>query len=391
MGRPGPVCCGLIPHLELIRRPDLYGQPVVVADSEERVVLAVSAEAADHSIRPGAGLGQAEQRCPQVEILPPEPELAARLRALLSAALYDLAPAVEVRPEGVAWLDLAGVPRPGLAVREARLRLRQLASIEPRLGLASGPFTARLAAARARPGRLIEVDEAASFLAPLPSTDLQLGLPLGPEQMERLDLLGLRTLGQVAQIGPRQLESQLGRQGRLVAGLARGREPIWLEPWRPPRCTGARRQFEPPLEDREALLFVARALAGELAQELGLRGAGAKEVRVQVVTEAGPEDRQSLVRHPLSSAAELFGLAGAWLREWRPAAPVCELALELPQLEAAGRRQLRLWRGGDGSLEEVEAALERLQERHGEESVVRPQPALLGSPLATQRFAWVPK
>ena len=109
---------------------------------------------------------------------------------------------------------------------------------------------------------------------------------------------------------------------------------------------------------------------------------------MKLVTEAGLEQRESLVRHPLSSGAELFGLVSGWLKEWRPRAPIAELRLELPELEAAGRRQLRLWVGGDGTSEEVEAALERLQERHGEEVVARLRPALVGSPVPAQRFAW---
>jgi hypothetical protein len=96
------------------------------------------------------------------------------------------------------------------------------------------------------------------------------------------------------------------------------------------------------------------------------------------------------VRHPLSSSAELLGLVGSWLREWQPAAAVTELAIELPELEAAGRRQLRLWRGSDGSVEEVEAALERLQERYGEEVALSVRPELLASPLPAQRYAPVP-
>ncbi|HEY3084936.1 MAG TPA: hypothetical protein VGK28_05710 [Candidatus Dormibacteraeota bacterium] len=152
--------------------------------------------------------------------------------------------------------------------------------------------------------------------------------------------------------------------------LARGLEPDQLEPWRPPLFTSAHRQFGAPVEDREALLFVARALCGDLADELGLRGAGAKQVRVRLAAESGEdEQRESIVRHPLSSSAELFGLVGAWIKEWRPRAPITELWIELPVLEGAGRRQLRLWAGGDGSSEEVAAAMERLQERFGDDVI----------------------
>ncbi len=378
------VCCGLTGHLELAQRPDLYGGPVVIGEWEEHVIAA-SEEALAFGVLPGMPLRQAEHLCPQATFLAPHPDAALRLRELIASALYDLAPLVEVRVEGIAWLDVSGVVTSGASIREARRRLRTAIGREPRLGLAPGLFSARVAAARARPGRLIQVGDTRAFLAPLASREL----PLDEEQLERLDLLGLRTLGAVAAMGQRELESQLGRAGRHAVLLARGEEPDELTPWRPPQFTSAHRQFEPPVEDREALLFVSRALCGDLAEELGLRGAGAKRVRVRLVYESGePDERDSIVRHPLSSAAELFGLIGSWVKEWQPRAPITELWIELPVLEGAGRRQLRLWAGNDGTSEEVIAAFERLQERHGDDVVRKPRPALLSSPLPTQRFEW---
>jgi len=388
----GPYCCGLIPHLELAPHAATAAErPVVVGEWGKRVV-ACSEAALAAGVRAGMTVRNAEQICPSALFAEPRPEAAERLRERLAAALYDLAPTVEVRVEGIAWIGLEGLPGglKGEAVREMRRRLRSAAGADPRLGLAPGPFAARLAAKRARPGRVLRVEDAAAFLAPLPITELE----LEPELEERLDLLGLRTLGQVAAIGPRRLESQLGRPGRRAVLLARGEEPDPLDPWRPPRCLHARRSLEPPVDDREALLFVTRALCSDLAAELGLRGAGAKRVRMKLGIEGAPptliEERTSLVRHPLSSTAELFGLASAWLRDWQPAGPVDEVVLEVPELEAAGRRQLRLWVGGDASAEEVEAALERLQERHGEEVVVRVRPALTGSGVPSQRYQLTP-
>ena len=347
-------------------------------------VVAASEEATACGVVPGMPLRHAEHLCPQATFVLPDPEAVERIRQLISSALYDLAPVVEVRADGVAWLDLGGVVRAGESIRAARHRLRHAIGREPRLGLAPGPFSARLAAARARPGRLLRIADAREFLAPLPTREL----PLDGEQLERLELLGLRSLGAVAAIGPRELESQLGPAGRHAVMLARGLEPDQLVPWQPPMFTSAHRQFAQPVEEREALLFVARGLCDDLAGELGLRGAGAKQVRVRLVLESNqPEQRESLVRHPLSSTAELFGLVASWLKEWRPAAPIAELWVELPVLEAAGRRQLRMWAGGDGSSEEVSAAFERLQERFGDAAVRRPRPLLVSSPVPGERFA----
>src|SRR5206468_1216580 len=230
-GRRMRICCCLAGHLELARRRDLYGTPVVVGDADGHV-LAVSEEALPFSVEPGLPVRQAEHLCPHATLLSSDPVAADGLREL--------------------WLD--------------------------------------------------------------------------DEQMERLDLLGLRTLGAVAAIGPRELESQLGREGKRAVLLARGLEPDQLTPWQPPMFTSAHRQFEPPVQDREALLFVARALCGDLADELGLRGAGAKQMRVRLTCEdGGIEARESVVRHPLSSAAELFGLAGSWIKSWQPHAPITEM------------------------------------------------------------------
>jgi nucleotidyltransferase/DNA polymerase involved in DNA repair len=380
---PRLTLAALVGHLELARRSDLYGSPVVVGHWEDHVT-AMSEEALPFGVQCGMALRQAEHLCPHATFLPPDPAAAAQLRERISSALYDLAPVIEVRLEGIAWLDLNGVVSAGESIRETRRRLRAAVGREPRLGLAPGPFSARLAAARARPGRLLRVEKAAGFLAPLPSREL----PLDEEQLERLDLLGLRTLGAVAAIGPRALESQLGSAGRQAVLLAGGGEPEQLAAWRPPLFTSAHREFDEPVEDREALLFVARALCSDLAEELGLRGAGARQVRMRLGFETGPEEkRESVVRHTLSSAAELFGLIGSWIKEWQPRAPITVLWIELPNLEGAGRRQLRLWAGGDGTSDEVTAALERLQERHGDQVVHKPRPAVLSSPIPTQRFA----
>jgi nucleotidyltransferase/DNA polymerase involved in DNA repair len=356
-----------------------------VVGGDDGRVLAASAEAAAAGVRPGLTLRQAEALCPTAAIAGADPVATSRLAERIAAALSDLSPAVEVRLDGHAWLDLTGLPMPGRAIAGARRLLGAAAGVEPRLGLAPGPFAAALAAARARPGRLLQVEDAPAFLAPLPVAELD----LSAEQLERLDLLGLRTLGAVAALGPRQLESQLGKAGRMAALLARGEEPLPLTPWRPLIVPGARCQLEPAVEDREALLFVGRRLCGDLAGELGVKGAGARKVRVRLGVEGGPpEARESVVRHPLSSAAELFGLVSSWLREWQPAAPINEVTVEVPELEAAGRRQLRIWMGGDGSAEEVRAALERLQDRHGVEVALALRRTL--DTLVWQRYRLVP-
>ena len=133
------ICCGLTGHLELARRPDLYGRPVIVGRWDEHVVAA-SEETLPFGVITGMALRQAEHLCPQATFVLPDEEATARIRELISSALYDLAPVVDVRDEGIAWLDISGVATAGLSIRSARHRLLKAIGREPRLGLARHPL-----------------------------------------------------------------------------------------------------------------------------------------------------------------------------------------------------------------------------------------------------------
>ncbi|TMF06799.1 MAG: hypothetical protein E6I42_01520 [Chloroflexi bacterium] len=83
------ICCCLAGHLELARRRDLYGTPVVVGDADGHV-LAVSEEALPFSVEPGLPVRQAEHLCPHATLLSSDPVAADGLRERIAAALYDL-------------------------------------------------------------------------------------------------------------------------------------------------------------------------------------------------------------------------------------------------------------------------------------------------------------
>jgi len=109
--------------------------------------------------------------------------------------------------------------------------------------------------------------------------------------------------------------------------------------------------------DREALLFVSRALCGDLAAELGLRGAGAKRCEASRLRTHEADERESIRPPPAVQRCGLFGLI-VNVKEWQPRAPTRSCWIELPVLEAAAGAAAavggRRWNG-----EEVVAAFER--------------------------------
>ncbi len=212
-------------HLEIRAHPELQGQAVVLVDKVQQPpqVYGVSAEAAQAGIRPGMPLAQAQARCDKLRIHPATPGRYRKSFETLLEALTVFTPQVEAEegvelradarrglpttflqlaqfddfPTPTGYLDL-GKLKPdaaqGMAQQIDRL-VREQVGLPPKLGMASGKFTARVAGTAVNAGELILVPsgQETSFLAEFTAALL----PVDGETLRQLDLLGLYTLGQV--------------------------------------------------------------------------------------------------------------------------------------------------------------------------------------------------
>ena len=140
------------------------------------------------------------------------PDLHGRVLATLHAAL----PRVGVLDPGAFACDLAGTEELlGTPSRVARMVLTRCARAGAHVsaGIGPTPFVARVVAERTPAGELRSVDDGRAFLAPLP-LDV---LPVDEKVHEELRLLGLRTVGEFADL-PRG--SVFDRFGECVAAVS---------------------------------------------------------------------------------------------------------------------------------------------------------------------------
>lgn len=224
-------------------------------------------------VRPGLRVGEALARCPDLDLVVPDPEAAAdaaeRTLARLEAAGFAVEP---LGLEGAAF-DTRGTLRlhGGLPGVLRRVRASLPVGAGGRVGVAPSLFAALQAAREAPAGRalVIEEEELAGFLAPLPARRL----PLSPELVDALDDLGLLTMGQVAALPLATALERLGFPGLRAWRLARGEADRPPRPRRPPRPLRAGFAFPDPVAALPALEAAARLLLAELAAAARARGA----------------------------------------------------------------------------------------------------------------------
>ena len=264
--------------VELRRRPDLRGKPVIVGGGGSRgVVLSATYEARRHGVHSAMPMTRARRMCPQAVII--EPDFAAYSDA--SAGVMELfrsiTPLVEPLSLDEAFLDVSGarrlLGRPAAIGEWLRARVADEQGITCSVGVAPTKFVAKLASTRAKPDGLLVVpaDGVIAFLHPLPVGALW---GVGGKTEEVLLRLGLRTVADIAHTPEATLRRALGpAAGSHLSALAWGRDERRVVPHEPDKSVGAEETFSNDVDDPDVIRRELLRLSGRTAQ--GLRSAGA--------------------------------------------------------------------------------------------------------------------
>ena len=228
-----------------------------------------------------------------------------------------------------------------------------------------------------------------AFLATYPVSVLEV-----PELSSLLPRLGIWTLGDFARLPAAEAASRFGAAGAQAHRLARGLDPRPLIPRPPQAGLSASREFEPPAELSEPVVFAAKSLAEELHTGLAARGLTCVRLRVEVTFADGRENIR-LWRHDgllsgLAVAERVRWQLGTW--QTTPPAPsglpdhsaphgpaeggpvgggIVQLRLVPDQLVRDTGRQLALW-GETVISTRVARAATRVQAMLGSSAVTRP-------------------
>ncbi len=272
-----------------------YPPDVAAAVIHANRVVAATEAAREHGVHPGLRRREAQGRCPALVIVAADAGRDARAWEPVVAALESLTPAVEVLGPGVAAFATRGPSRyfggdEALALRALEEADRVVGYRGCRVGVAGGRFCASLAArlgdGAGGSGRAVVVEPGASraWLSSRPVG------ALGSQYEALVDLLirlGIRTLGDLADLPAKAVLGRFGAEGAEAHRLARGLDdrPLAVREPPPDLCVAA--ELEPPAERVETAAFAAKALADELHRRLAEAGLAPAVVIVEAETEHG--------------------------------------------------------------------------------------------------------
>src|SRR3984957_1273283 len=188
--------------VELRRRPELRGRPVIVAGTGPRsVVTTASYEAKRFGVGSAMPAARARRLCPDGIYLRPDfpyyREASREGMAVVRAAVET----VEVIGLDEAYLDLTGLPAPHAAMRRLAIEIERVTGLRCSIGIGPSKLVAKVASDAEKPrGFVVLTREQACARFAVAPCGLVPGI--GPKTVERLRRCGIDRLGQLAAAPP---------------------------------------------------------------------------------------------------------------------------------------------------------------------------------------------
>jgi DNA polymerase-4 len=267
----------------------LRGRPVVVAGRSRRaVVMGASYEARAHGVHSAMPLHEAMERCPEVTVISPDMARYREASRQVHAVLKRFAPAEKIESVSLdeAYVDVTARTRHGTSspedvARRIKYMVHTEIGLTATVGVATSKLVAKVASSSRKPDGLVLVppESEAAFMAALPVGVIP---GLGPKTEERLRLMGVRTVGDLASYDTHRLVQALGTNGAVLQRYALGRDRTPVDGSRPAKTISAETTFEYDVDDRQQLETALRDLSGRVSERLRAEGVRAKTVYVKL-------------------------------------------------------------------------------------------------------------
>lgn len=353
------------------------------------VVCSASYETRAFGVSSGMPISQALRLCPAAMCVPVPRHACSDTSRAIRRVLDRFTPLVEGASIDEWYLDLAGTEtlyhHEPIAQTAQRIREAVFEETGMRVSIGVGPnkLIAKLAAefAKPKPGTqatgvyVVEDDEVASFMAPLPLAAIP---GIGPKLQEKLGSVGLVHVRDVLAAAPADLARWLGREtAHRVLRRARGESAAEVEPRAPARQVSREETFDHDIADAAVLRRELRTLAERVAADLRGDGLAARTVTVKVKdktftsrtasqTLAEPiESGAAVARAALTLCDKLrrgwtvpVRLAGVTLSNFTPARDAEQLTIFSAASAAESPRDRALSR-----------AMDRVREKFGDDSI----------------------
>lgn len=273
--------------VELLRRPELAGRPVVVGGrgdpTERAVVSTASYEAREYGVRSGMPLRVAVRRCPEAEFLPVDkPVYEAASETVMATLRAHPGAVVEVLGWDEAFVGVR-TDEPETVAGELQEEVLAETGLHCSVGIGDTKVRAKIATDFGKPQGTFRLtrDNWLEVMGDRPTTALW---GVGPRIGQRLDRLGINTVRELAFAPDEPLVAEFGpNTGPAIGRLGRGGGSATVDdtPW-VSRAHGRETTYQRDLTTPDEVAAAVHALTGQVVDDIRAEGRACARVHLKV-------------------------------------------------------------------------------------------------------------
>jgi DNA polymerase IV len=326
--------------VELLRYPQLIGLPVVIGGGRRRgpmqieddrdfarlrdyvgrgVATTATYPARALGVHSGMGLMKAAALAPDAILLPADFEEYGRYSRKFKAAVAEIAPHIEDRGIDEIYIDLTEVPGETIELAQRiKDNVRSATGLSCSIGVTPNKLLSKIASELQKPDGLTVLahEDVPTRIWPLPARRIN---GIGPKSNIKLEALGIRTIGDIAQKPVDWLVENFGeRYGRWLAQVAQGQDERPVVTYSEPKSISRETTFERDLDtrrDRDELSRILVSLCDRLGGDLARKGYVARGIGIKIrYSDFRIVTRDSTLEAPVDDAQAILDAARTCLK-----------------------------------------------------------------------------
>jgi DNA polymerase-4 len=325
-------CDAFYATVELLRRPELQGKPVIVAGSGPRsVVTTASYEAREFGVGSAMPASQARRLCPHAIVIPPDHAAYREKSREVWTLVRERMERVQQMSVDEAYADLTGIAKPLRVLRELVAEVKTRTGIQISVGVGPNRLVAKCCSDLGKPAGFVAMgrEEACVRFAPAPTRRLP---GVGPKTAERLAGMGYATVAQLQEADEAQLAARFGdRTARYLKARAAFHDDSEVEAESgPAKSVSTEVTFDTDIADLEQLEERMRTMARELCEALQKKQRRGRTIAIKVrLADWTTVTRARTLPDATNDTALVTDTAMELLRTYAPTQPVRLLGVRL--------------------------------------------------------------
>lgn len=365
---------------ELDETEDLRDRICAVGgDSSMRrgIILAKSMKAKQFGVRTGESIMEARKKCPQLELVPAHYDIYERSSQEFIRLLGEFSPTVEQYSIDEAFIDMTGTRAlfgsPEEAANQIRERIYNDLGFTVNIGVSNNKLLAKMASDFKKPNLVHTLfpDEIEAKMWTLPVRELFF---VGAATAQRLNNMGIKTIGDLARTDPKFLNSHLKKHGEVIWNFANGRGLDVVEPEpQDNKGYGNSTTIAFDVTDAATARMVLLSLADTVATRLRSHHVKAEVISVTIRNyRLETCSHQMLLGTPTNISVEIYRAACELFEALWDGTPIRHLGIQTSRIKEEGARQMDIFDKTDyEKWEKLDKAVDSIREKFGAGAVKR--------------------